>query len=266
MIISYASIPSSASDSQISQADILSSLYASASRASEPDIMDSLEQPWTSSTATFLSNQSTNSTTSVLTEGIVTMRGIVTKKKYKPVTKKVKPVIAELPKKYQIVQNIVGDLLETMPSLDPNPPPFQTTGRWYDCIASYAHTGTLFAILPTFPRCSNYAATSATSRILRFLVATFLQPVLHASQGYEFTSQMITNHKNSILHIPRHPLLAFKNCALLRLCAFLQFLHVFTISIRLYIGSLSRTSRASDQSPNWLVSASPCVPAAECYC
>ena len=58
--------------------------------------------------------------TSVLAEGIVTICGVVTKKKYKPVTKKVKPVITELPKKYQIVQNIVGDPLETMPSLDPN--------------------------------------------------------------------------------------------------------------------------------------------------
>ena len=124
MIISYASIPSSASNSQISQANILSSLYASASRASEPDMMDSLEQPQTLSTATFLNNQPTNSMTSVLAKGIVTMRGIVTKKKYKPVAKKVKPVIAKLPEKYQIVQNIVGDPLETMPSLDLNPPPF----------------------------------------------------------------------------------------------------------------------------------------------
>lgn len=38
--------------------------------------------------------------TSVLAEGIVTMHGVVTKKKYKPVAKKVKPVITELPEKY----------------------------------------------------------------------------------------------------------------------------------------------------------------------
>ena len=99
-IISYASIPPSTSDSQILQADILSFLYVSASRTSEPDIMHSLEQPQTLSTATLLNNQSTNSMTSVLAEGIATMQGVVTKKKYKPVTKKVKPVIAELPEKY----------------------------------------------------------------------------------------------------------------------------------------------------------------------
>ena len=58
------------------------------------------------------------------------MRGVVTKKKYKPVAKKIKPVIAELPEKYRIVRNIVGNPLENMPNLDPNPPPFQPTGRY----------------------------------------------------------------------------------------------------------------------------------------
>ena len=47
------------------------------------------------------------------------------------------------------------------------------TKRWYDCIASYTCTGTLFTILPMFPRHSDYPATSAKSRILRFLLATF---------------------------------------------------------------------------------------------
>ena len=138
--------------------------------------------------------------------------------------------------------------------------------RWYDCIASYAHTGRLFAILPMFPRRSDCAATYATSRILRFLAATFLQLVLHAGRGYEITNQMIMYHKNPILHIPWHPLLAFKNCALLRLCAFLWLLCIFTSSIRPYIGSLSRTSRASDQSHNRFISLSSCAPAVECYC
>ena len=138
--------------------------------------------------------------------------------------------------------------------------------HWYDCIASYAHTGRLFAILPMFPRRSDCAATSATSHISRFLVATFLQPGLHASRGYEFTSQTIMYHKNPVLHIPWHPLLAFKNCALLRLCTFLRLLHVFTISIRLYIGSLPQTLRALDQSHNWFISISSCVPAVKCYC
>ena len=138
--------------------------------------------------------------------------------------------------------------------------------RWYDCIASYACTGRLFAILSMFPRCSNCAATSATSCILRFLAVTFLQPVLHAGRGYEITNRTITYHKNPNLHIPQHPLLAFKSCALLRLCAFLRLLRVFMISIRPYIGSLSRTLWTSDQTHNRFISISSCVPAAERYC
>ena len=73
---------------------------------------------------------------------------------------------------------------------------------------------TLLTILLMFLQHTDHPATSATSRILRFLVATFLQPVLHAGRGHKFTSQTITYHKNSVLHIPRHPLLAFVNCAL----------------------------------------------------
>ena len=130
MFISYASIPSLTSDSQILQADIVSSLYVSASRASDPDLMDSLKpQALSTATTTFLNHQSINPMTSVLAEGIVTMCGVVTKK-YKPVARKIKPVIAKLPKKYRIGRNIVGDPLETMPSLDPNLPPIQPTGRY----------------------------------------------------------------------------------------------------------------------------------------
>ena len=49
-------------------------------------------------------------------------------------------------------------------------------------------------------------------------------------------------------------------------CAFLQLLRVFTISIISYIGSLSQTFSASDQSPNQFISMSSCVPAAQHYC
>ena len=43
---------------------------------------------------------------SVMKEGIVTRKGIVTKKKYNPVAKKVKPIIAELPGQYRIIRDI----------------------------------------------------------------------------------------------------------------------------------------------------------------
>ena len=55
---------------------------------------------------------------------------VKSKKKYKPVALKVNPVPTELPKHFRIVRNRVGDPLEGMPSLDPNPPPFQPTGRY----------------------------------------------------------------------------------------------------------------------------------------
>ena len=51
-------------------------------------------------------------------------------RKYKPVAKKVCAVLAELPEKYHITCNIVGDPLKDMPTLSPNLPDFQPTGRY----------------------------------------------------------------------------------------------------------------------------------------
>ena len=53
-----------------------------------------------------------------------------TTKKYKPVALKVKPVLGELPEKFRIVRNIIGDPLEHIPILDSNPPSFTPTGRY----------------------------------------------------------------------------------------------------------------------------------------
>ena len=47
-------------------------------------------------------------------EGMVKMRGVVTKKKYKPVAQKVRPVVMQLPGKYRIIREIQGNLLEKM--------------------------------------------------------------------------------------------------------------------------------------------------------
>ena len=111
--------------------------------------------------------------------------------------------------------------------LSPQVPQFINTHQkchWYDCIASYTHMGTLFAILPMFPRCSDYAATSAKSHFLHFLLVTFLQLVLHVGRGHRFTVQMILYHRSSILHILWHPLPAFENCTLpATLCLFATF-------------------------------------------
>jgi hypothetical protein len=51
-------------------------------------------------------------------------------RKYKPVARKIRPVIADLPDKFRITRNIVGDPLADMPQLSPNPPPFIPTGRY----------------------------------------------------------------------------------------------------------------------------------------
>jgi hypothetical protein len=52
------------------------------------------------------------------------------KRKYKLVALKTRPVITDLPNKFRIVRNIVGDPLADMPMLSPNPPPFVPTGRY----------------------------------------------------------------------------------------------------------------------------------------
>ena len=53
-----------------------------------------------------------------------------TKKKYKPVALKVRPVVGELPAKFRIIRNIIGDPLKDLPTLNPNPPPFIPSGRY----------------------------------------------------------------------------------------------------------------------------------------
>jgi hypothetical protein len=51
-------------------------------------------------------------------------------KKYKPVALKVRPVIGELPDKFRIIRNIIGDPLGDLPILSPNPPAFKPHGRY----------------------------------------------------------------------------------------------------------------------------------------
>jgi hypothetical protein len=51
-------------------------------------------------------------------------------RKYKPIARKIRPVIAELLDKFCIIHNIVGNPLKDMPTLSPNPPPFEPTGHY----------------------------------------------------------------------------------------------------------------------------------------
>lgn len=67
-----------------------------------------------------------------------------TKKKYKPVALKVKPVPAALPSEFRIERNIIGDPLATLPTLNPNPLPFRETGRYTaerKAVIDKAHAG-----------------------------------------------------------------------------------------------------------------------------
>jgi hypothetical protein len=52
------------------------------------------------------------------------------KKKYKPVAKKVCLVIGELPEKFHIEHKIIGNPLDDLPALNPNPLPFTPTDRY----------------------------------------------------------------------------------------------------------------------------------------
>ncbi|KAG5730113.1 hypothetical protein E4T56_gene1873 [Termitomyces sp. T112] len=65
-------------------------------------------------------------------------------KKYKPVARKVKPVLGTSPEEFRIARCITGDPLADMPQLDPNPPDFKPTGRYTaECkeIIDQAHGG-----------------------------------------------------------------------------------------------------------------------------
>jgi hypothetical protein len=53
---------------------------------------------------------------------------LATKKKYKPIALKVKPVIGELPDKFRIIWNIIGNPLQDLPILLTKPPTFTPTG------------------------------------------------------------------------------------------------------------------------------------------
>ena len=55
---------------------------------------------------------------------------LAAKKKYKPVALKVRPIMAELPERFRIVRNILGNPLDTLPSLPKHPEPFRSVGRY----------------------------------------------------------------------------------------------------------------------------------------
>ena len=67
---------------------------------------------------------------SEINDPIKDMRMVLTGKKYKLVVLKVKLLYQELPDKFQVKRNIMGDPLKDMPVLDPHSPDFELTGRY----------------------------------------------------------------------------------------------------------------------------------------
>ncbi|KAG6871820.1 hypothetical protein C0995_016153 [Termitomyces sp. Mi166 len=59
-------------------------------------------------------------------------KGVQTKKKYKLVTLKIKPVAGTVPEDFCIEKNIKGDPLPNMLTLNPNPHPFTPTGHFIE--------------------------------------------------------------------------------------------------------------------------------------
>ena len=76
---------------------------------------------------------------------------VLASKKYKPVDKKVRPVLTTLPSEFRIERNITGDPLKDMPTLNPRPPPFQP-GERYTAerkeIIDKAHEGNALKLWP----------------------------------------------------------------------------------------------------------------------
>jgi hypothetical protein len=64
------------------------------------------------------------------TDTLAQQVSVFVKHKYKPISQKIRPIIAKLPDKFRIVRNIVGDPLADLPTLSPNPPPFWPTGQY----------------------------------------------------------------------------------------------------------------------------------------
>lgn len=62
--------------------------------------------------------------------GVLSEAYISTKKKYKPVARKIRPVLGSVPEQFRVEREIRGDPLAAMPQLSPCPPDFVPTGRY----------------------------------------------------------------------------------------------------------------------------------------
>ena len=119
---------------ELDSSDTTSLSYFSACDHDIPIISDSLDSPTSSHSSILYSSTSINLSDPVPSPPSSTApfqsTFAATKKKYKPVSKKTRPIYGELPEKYRIVREITGDPLADLPALNPNPPAFSPTGRY----------------------------------------------------------------------------------------------------------------------------------------
>lgn len=128
----------SACDLSVTNTDIGSTMYISY----DSDSHCSIQIPCTNSmyTSTSRSSLSVHTNSSISKRSLLVpidtpytldpQASTFANRKYKPVARKIRPVIADLPDKFRITRAIVGDPLADMPQLSPNPPPFVPTGRY----------------------------------------------------------------------------------------------------------------------------------------
>jgi hypothetical protein len=122
---------SSPSSTSIPYAALLSELYLSVSDHSSTLSRASTALLFTDTQLEQMQHTSNNTSSppsNVIIDNHLTY--IQTKKKYKPIAQKVRPVITDLPNRFRIVRNIIRNPLENMPKLNPHPPTFVPTPRY----------------------------------------------------------------------------------------------------------------------------------------
>ena len=135
--ISYSYL--SACDLSVTEQNFTDSAYISCDSDSYSVRLPPISSTSDTSLATDIDTLPTSSATHSLQTLLVPVPGLDTRdpevatfasRKYKPVARKIRPVLADLPDKFRITRNITGDPLADMPTLSPNPPPFTPTGRY----------------------------------------------------------------------------------------------------------------------------------------
>src|SRR6202789_2310375 len=115
-------IDSSNTSNYYSSSSIVANLYLTASEQYATYL--------STSTATPMQSSSIYSPSHISTFDSLYPTLAASKKKYKPVTQKIRPIVADLPDQFRIIRKITGDPLEHMPKLNPCPPPFSPTPRY----------------------------------------------------------------------------------------------------------------------------------------